>query len=168
MARPVEKWKPCGRGYQASNFGRIRNRRGRILKQYSQNGYRKSNAGHTARLIARVWLGPPLGRKVGYRNGRKSDCRASNLYYRTMSAVAAESYMRGRINPRGERHGMAKLTERQVLEILDLLRDHTQTAIAGEYDVTPSAIGSIARGENWGWLKKAKARTARRQSQGRW
>lgn len=155
-----ERWKPVPHTiYQASNFGRIRSWRG-VLKQFTQGGYRKSYAGYTARLVALAWIGPPQGRLVGYRDGRKSNCRLSNLYYRSVSGIAAESYIRGRATMRGERHGMAILTEPQVLEILDLLRTYSQVAVANQYGVSRQTIGAIARGENWSWL--TQERTARR------
>lgn len=59
-------------------------------------------------------------------------------------------YKRRKPWPRGENAGRAKLTEEQVREIKRRLRNgETTRALAKEYGVGKSTIGSISSGENW-------------------
>ena len=53
----------------------------------------------------------------------------------------------------GEKHGMAKLTEAQVIDIRHRLTQcEPQRLIAARYGVTHPTIGRINRGETWGSL----------------
>jgi len=64
--------------------------------------------------------------------------RPGHIYLDTCSGV------------RGNRHGKAKLNDKQVLDIVKLLeRGRTQAEISEYYDVSKSCIGCIARGETW-------------------
>ncbi|SOR54315.1 Phage protein [Yersinia phage fPS-10] len=59
---------------------------------------------------------------------------------------------RGRgVFPKGEHHGMSKLTESDVIEIKKLLASgiHSQTAIAKSYSVNQSHISGIKTGRFW-------------------
>jgi len=53
------------------------------------------------------------------------------------------------VAPRGENSGMAKLTEKQVLEIREIGNAISQRKIASIYGICHSMIGSILRRENW-------------------
>jgi hypothetical protein len=53
---------------------------------------------------------------------------------------------------RGERHGRAKLTEKQVAEIRAKRAQRTTlAALSAEYGVTESVVSKICRGETWRW-----------------
>lgn len=56
----------------------------------------------------------------------------------------------GRVNVRGEQHGMAKLTEQQVLAIFSA--KGTQAAIAAQFDTSTSTVSEIRAGKRWAWL----------------
>lgn len=57
-------------------------------------------------------------------------------------------------NTSGEKNGRARLTEEQVLEIIDLLlsKKYTNKVIAQKYNVSPQIIGRIKRKETWKYL----------------
>lgn len=56
----------------------------------------------------------------------------------------------GKWDRSGEANPSAKLTERDVVKILDELEGgRSQRDLAVEYNVTQAAISLIARGENW-------------------
>ena len=61
---------------------------------------------------------------------------------------------RGSTAARGERQGMSKLKESEVLEIIELVnsREYTITSIARTFSITTTNIRSIMRGETWSWL----------------
>ncbi|WP_158677813.1 hypothetical protein [Streptomyces sp. SPB074] len=55
---------------------------------------------------------------------------------------------------RGERHGAAKLTLTQVMEIHERYRDEErQSALATAYGVDTSTISNVVTGKNWGWAR---------------
>jgi len=55
--------------------------------------------------------------------------------------------------PIGEKHGISKLTECEVIAIKKLIEKKVMYKdIAAEYNVSPAAIGKIANGKTWGWL----------------
>lgn len=59
---------------------------------------------------------------------------------------------RGR-KAKGSEHGMATLSEGDVVEIWRLLSERkTQTEIAVMYSVDRTTIGAIAAGKSWAWL----------------
>jgi hypothetical protein len=62
--------------------------------------------------------------------------------------------------PRGERSGMAVLTEAQVLEIYDRWvpgRRGNASVLAAEYGVSRSAIRFIGIGQSWAWLTQRES-----------
>ena len=67
----------------------------------------------------------------------------------------ADASARGR-TLRGESGTKTKLTEREVLQILALLRmpDANQTEIAARYGVSRPAIGMIKAGKTWAYLPR--------------
>ena len=61
----------------------------------------------------------------------------------------------------GIRNGMAKLNEKQVLEIKKLLKTkkYTQEKIGNMFNVSRSAILGIHLGNNWRWLNENTTNT---------
>jgi hypothetical protein len=58
-----------------------------------------------------------------------------------------------KINCRGEKHGMARLNEGEVLEIIKRNKNgESQRSLAGEFDVNPKTISHIVRRITWAWL----------------
>lgn len=53
---------------------------------------------------------------------------------------------------RGERHGRSKLTERQVIEIINLKGIESQINIAKRFGVSPGTVADIHCGKKWAWL----------------
>jgi hypothetical protein len=54
---------------------------------------------------------------------------------------------------RGEKHGLSKLTQEQVIEIKKLLRNHTMASIARRFKVDPGTIQAIKKKRSWFWVK---------------
>ena len=75
-----------------------------------------------------------------------------HLEWKTPKENAADRLIHGAHN-RGERHGAAKLTEAQVLEIRSSTR--FQHELAAEFGVSPSLVCLIKRGKCWAWLSDA-------------
>ena len=56
----------------------------------------------------------------------------------------------------GERHGMARLTEGQVLEIRSRIEQGaTQTALSAEFGISPATVGMISRRQIWAHIPPA-------------
>lgn len=67
----------------------------------------------------------------------------------------------------GEKSGMSKLTEEQVLEIVELVRSgKMQKKIAKDYGVTQSTVSRIWLGKSWAHLTKIPKREVRRRKGG--
>lgn len=136
-----ERWRqvkgfPC---YVVSNFGRVMRSRpsynchggistyvGKILSRtelatgYLSVGLRKGDiqkriAVH--QLVMRAFVGIcPAGYEVNHEDGNKKNCRLSNLEYCTKKQNMEHAARTG-LTAKGEKHGHAKLTEKDVVRI---------------------------------------------------
>lgn len=142
--------------YRVSNLGRIE-RNGKVLRPgHDQAGYltlKLSRNGRKTRkrvhvLVARAFLPRPREqeRDVRHLNHDKTDCRVANLALGTRAENIADGMRDGR-NPRGERHGHAKLTEHQVREIRTSTASEEQ--LAKKYKVDRRTIGMILKHVTW-------------------
>jgi DNA invertase Pin-like site-specific DNA recombinase len=58
---------------------------------------------------------------------------------------------------RGEKHGIAKLTEEKVMQIFTrAAAGEPQHKIAKDFCVTQTSVSRIKNGECWGWLTGAR------------
>ena len=127
--------------YQASNWGRIRSKRGRILKTRDDGrGYRRINLigdkkGHTTvrvhRLVCEAFHGPcPDGMEVLHADDMKTNNHASNLSWGT------------------RQQNIGKLTETCVHMILAMLAaGHRAVDIADRFGVGTGYVYKLKRGE---------------------
>jgi len=108
-----EKWKPVAGypGYFVSNHGKVRGKRGTILKrQYGDRGgnypfvnmYRKQNGKSKRKnanihgLVAAAFIGPlPKGMVVHHEDGNRDNCNVTNLEHVT-HAVNAQLKIRNK------------------------------------------------------------------------
>jgi hypothetical protein len=169
MTNERERWKPCPgfEGvYAVSSLGRVKRiltraptKAGRIIKPHivKRSGYAQiplHNHGQHIRklasLVCAAFHGPrPVAHEVNHRNGIRHDNRASNLEWTTKSENCLH---RSRVlgNARGAKHGRAKLTEEDVLEIRRRLAiGELCTSIAKIYAVSSTAIRLIRDRKNW-------------------
>lgn len=169
----AEEWRaiPGWEGrYEVSSMGRIRSlprrsgryKDGRILKLWDINkhGYltvtlcgdgRKFKSFYVARAIATAFHGEPpfAGAQVNHIDGCKQNNRATNLEWVTRRQNIDHSIALG-LNARGERHGAAKLTTRDVRAIKHLwARGVDGRDLADAYGVTYNQIQAIGSGRLW-------------------
>lgn len=76
-------------------------------------------------------------------------CNPEHLYAGTRQDNADDAINRN-LYRRGEKHGRAKLTVKEVKEIRSKADDYTQNELAAEYGVSRPAISKIITRENWG------------------
>lgn len=75
-----------------------------------------------------------------------------HLDWKTHAENQADKIAHG-THSRGERHPMAKLTEPEVREILDLKGTMFQWEIAERFGVSQPLVSNIHRAKNWNWLE---------------
>jgi hypothetical protein len=127
----------------------------------SRDGIKTAQLVH--RLVAFAFVGPqPSSRhQIAHNDGNPRNNRASNLRWATVKENAADRAGHGRVPTgethcsktrpevvlRGERHGMAKLTDEAVRSIRRDAR--SGSVIAAEHGVGKGVVNSIRRGEGW-------------------
>lgn len=158
-------WKPVlnyEQQYRVSSAGGIQNiNTGKILKpRLMPNGYNSvclSKDGKTTRytlhrLVCEAFLGKrPFGNEINHLDGDKINNNLSNLEYVTPKENMHHAFQTLKIqHARGERVATAKLTETDVLAIIELLkRECSVGKIAESYGVSRRAIRDIKNGKNW-------------------
>ena len=175
----AEKWRPIVEfpDYAISNMGRVmrlsparRTYSGRILKPYKGTAnyllvsFRKFGIGKRYfrtihRIVAHTFLGPcPADKEVNHKNGKKTDNRLANLEYLTPQENHAHAAAMGlKRAPRGSDNWQAKLTEKDILKIVELRSLGWHLAhIAKRFKVSISLISNIVAGRNWNWFTKIK------------
>jgi len=165
----MEKWKDAKRYeglYQVSDSGRLRNRKGRILKSTPKGGkyvqwclYRgKSDAKYIVahRLIWESFKEPiGEGLEVNHLNGIKHDNRLENLEPCTPSENCLHRcrVLGKKSTPplkKGEANGNSKLCAGNIREIFEMKRAGVSfRKIANRYGVSQGTICFIVNGETW-------------------
>lgn len=166
--------------YLVSNMGNVKSIRGNILRPFdrmknkapSYRGYQtvhlvgpkvksryENKTVHS--LVMMAFVGPrPQGYVINHINGIKWDNRLDNLEYCTVSHNRKEDFIHGRQSLSGEKNTQAKLTERQVLEIVSLYKSggHTFRSLAERFGIYYTGISNIMSGRCWGYLTGIKSK----------
>jgi len=147
--------------YSVSNYGRIRNdKTGRILKPQKntwgylfvglyENGVCKNYRIH--RLVALAFIPNVFGKRtINHIDGVKINNFVDNLEWCSQKENIHHAMDTG-LMQKGEKHGMAKLNESQVLEIrrLHATGDYYQKALGKMFNVDQTVIGDIVNRKIW-------------------
>ncbi|HYH67677.1 MAG TPA: HNH endonuclease [Urbifossiella sp.] len=150
--------------YEASDRGRIRNRRlGHLLAgtttrqgylQVSVRGPRGRRVAYVHRLVCAAFHGPPpAGHVVNHINALKQDNRPENVEWLTPAANVRHARALGLLRCRplyGEANPQAKLTADRVREMRAKRQAGAKlTALALEYGVTPQAAQLVVSRQVW-------------------
>ncbi len=158
--------------YMVSNLGRVKSLerpvatwagtrviRTKLLKQgINDAGYRivglyKNRKQYTYTvhwLVAAAFIGPrPDGYHCCHNDGNRTNNVVSNLRYDTPKGNSADKILHD-THQRGERHGLSKLTEVQVLAIRSDKRP--RRAVAADYGITRTSVSDIRLRKTWQWL----------------
>lgn len=80
---------------------------------------------------------------------------AQNMADKARRGRARNGSRLGRMGPRGEKHGLAKLDEATARRLKALVKApgrRNVAALAREHGVSPSLLYGLRDGRNWGWL----------------
>lgn len=164
-----EIWKPISNHegwYEVSSMGRIKRVKkgsgaihGRILKPslnlkgylfvvLSKNNIRSIKTVHS--LVAQAFISDrPKGLQINHIDAVKINNKPSNLEYVTHLENLMHSQRNG-LHQHGEKHGMAKLKDRDVLEIRELLSKGVRACeITKIYNASNQTIHSIKTRATW-------------------
>lgn len=104
------------------------------------------------RLVAEAFVpNPDKLPEINHKDGNKQRNRHSNLEW--VSSIQNKEHARAvlGIDFSGERHGMAKITEIEALEIIRAPGTHQD--IADRYGVSRQQVGNIKNGLSWAYLQ---------------
>lgn len=135
---------------------------GCVLWPFNRNesGYAMINVGKARlrvhRLICeRVWGSPPENKPYALHRCGKGHlgCYSPSCIYWGDGKDNQDDRLRHGTSNRGERHGMCRLTERQVREIRELSKTMNIPEMARMFDVSTGAVKAIVKRKSWKWLE---------------
>lgn len=156
--------------YQVSNLGKVRrienpkyksrknyiicqqtDKNGYVSVLLSVDGFHKKLLVH--RLVAQAFIPNPNNKPiVDHLDFDKLNNKKDNLDWVTQSENCQRAIKAGRLpNNKGEKHGMSKLTEKQVIEIKKSNLSGYQ--LAKDYNISTQTIYDIRRGKRWRHIK---------------
>lgn len=167
---PIRKWRsvPDWEGiYEVSNYGEVRrinrtrwanprlikpqiNKRDGYLYVGLRDGKRYRWMAKVHRLVLLAFRGSPPSpeHECRHLNNNRRDARLTNLRWGTRKQNARDKITHG-THVFGERHGMAKLTEEDVLNIRFLANTTQQIEIARRYNMSRPQICTIIKRKAW-------------------
>ena len=162
----AEEWRPVsGFGhefYQVSNLGRVRRNGSQECRHLDDSGGVLLSVGgklkrpSIARMVWQAFSAIELGEReiIRFRDGNRENRRFDNLYT-ARQAPPRHCYDQ---MPRGEDHGVCKLTESAVRHIRATAAElgYTKSVyrqLGEQYGVDPTTVRDAAQGKTWKWLK---------------
>lgn len=137
----MRKLKPCA---ARKNGPKIRYATVNLFK----DGVAKTFPVH--RIVAEAFCGPcPASHECAHENGDHSDNRAENLRWATRAENCQDKIGHG-TSLAGEKHNLARLSRRQVIEIYNRYHNgESSIEIAKDFPVEPRQIRSIGQKRKW-------------------
>lgn len=140
------------------------NKHKKLMKQNIRNGYYyitltdidgKRSKKYVHRIIAQAFIDNPNDKKeVNHIDCNKLNNNIMNLEWSTRKENLQHSYDNG-LKREHEKHGMAKLTKNEVLQIRKLYKskEYSYSQLSKMYNVSMSCISMIVTNRNWRNLK---------------
>ena len=127
-----------------------KNQGGYLFVVLCKNGIMKTLAIH--RLVALAFIPNPENKfTVNHIDGCKTNNHADNLEWNTQKENIRHAMDAGLKDNKGSKHGMSKLSEKEVIEIRHLYAtgEYSQRALAKLFDVSFGLIGFIINRKLW-------------------
>lgn len=151
------------KGYLISKSGEVISKRGTAMAQTTDKfGYRtvtlcedgKPRHHFVHRLVAETFIdNPESKRTVNHINGIRHDNRVENLEWATQGENNLHAYRHGAAAAKrcnGEKNGRSKISNAEAQSIRErLAKGEAMVAIAKEFGVAPTTIGSIKNGKSF-------------------
>lgn len=114
------------------------------------NGTGVSHFAHGHSLVLVTFVGPcPEGLEGCHNDGNPANNQLNNLRWGTRTSNAADCISHGR-RPRHERHGRAKIENRDAFEIMRLVADGCSKASVGRcFGISGTQVSRIVSGQQW-------------------
>jgi hypothetical protein len=127
------------------------NHKGYGRYHYTTDNGVKTGSAHRLALELRLGRSIRIGLHACHHCDNPPCCNGEHLFEGTVEDNQRDCWTKGRREPiRGEMHGQAKLTEAQVAEILEALKQgEYQRIIANRYGVDQAQISRIKNGRAW-------------------
>lgn len=128
---------------------------GYLLKGYGRIGLggRRDGVAYAHRVVAEDSLGPcPDGQSARHLCGNRACCNPRHLAWGSQSENERDKLRHGLSN-RGERHGMARLSQDDVLAIrARCASGEYQRIVADDYGIRQQHVSEIVNRRVWQWL----------------
>lgn len=140
---------------------------GKILKPFivkRGTGYKIVNLRkkkyYVHRLVAITFLGPiPIGYEVDHIDGNSLNNNVINLKYSTHSENIKRAYNMGRLNAKGENNNNSVITNKQVIEIINLWKSgYNKLFISKKLNINFKTVEGIVKGERWTHITNGKVK----------
>ena len=122
------------------------------VRLYDGRGFPSSKAHYVHRLVAAAFLGPiPANHQANHIDGDKSNNAVDNLEIVTAKQnIHHAERMALRPKAKGEKHGRAKITERDVINIrMRRAAGMPLAVLAAAYGLSVGAVSRVARRLSW-------------------
>lgn len=164
MTQEIWKSIPGYETYQVSNYGRVKNKSGHVVRPFKTGikkkqyltvkfylGNYKTKQERVHRLVLMAFERMPVQGEVGcHRNDDTFNNTLENLYWGTQKQNMSDSKNNGtfyRNGPKGEKHGQAKLSDADIALIKKLKKSGLlQKNIARLFKIDPSSVSKILNG----------------------
>lgn len=154
--------------YYATEDGKIYSEYSKkfLTKHLDKDGYEKvrlvsEDGRHTYsvhRLILETFnpIENSQNKQVNHKDGDKQNNNLQNLEWVSCSENQKHAHQLNLKNQKGQNNNQSKLTESQVLEIIELIlsKQYTLVEIGKKYGVCGDTIGAIKNKHNWTYLTK--------------